>query len=153
MSTSIIQHKGIVQNIENNRLEIMIISESACSSCKSKKVCSISEIKEKLIYLESPDISYRTGDKVIVFLEEQMGAFAVIFAYVLPFFIMVSVLFIGYYSQISEPMMGLLVLLALTLYFVVLYLFRNQFSKKVTFKVERQNNNRSNPLEYETINK
>lgn len=141
MNTSIIQHQGVVQNIVDKQLEIMIISESACSSCKSKKICSISEIKEKLIYIESPDGSYRTGDKVTVFLEEKMGAFAVVFAYFLPFIIMISTLFFGYYNKVSEPVMGLSVLLSLALYFLALYLFRDRFSKKVTFKVKKQNIN------------
>jgi sigma-E factor negative regulatory protein RseC len=139
MNTSIIQHQGVVQNIVDKQLEIMIISESACSSCKSKKICSISEIKEKLIYIESPDDSYRTGDKVTVFLEEKMGAFAVVFAYFLPFIIMISTLFFGYYNKVSEPIMGLSVLASLSIYFVIVYLFRNQLGKKITFKVEKLN--------------
>ncbi|RPH28881.1 MAG: RseC/MucC family positive regulator of sigma(E) [Bacteroidales bacterium] len=140
MSSSIIQHQGVVQGIENNHLEIMIISESACSSCKSKKICSISEAKEKLIYIESSDKSYRIGDEVIVFLEERMGAYAVVFAYGLPFIVMVLSLFIGYYNNASEPVMGLSVLASLSLYFGIVYLFRNQLGKKITFKVEKQIN-------------
>ena len=139
MGSSIIQHQGIIQNIKMNQLEVMIISESACSSCKSKKVCSISEVKEKLIYIESNDNSYHIGDKVTVFLEEKMGAYAVVFAYALPFFVMVSALFIGYYNHASEPIMGLSVLISLSLYFIIVYLFRNQLGKKITFKVEKLN--------------
>lgn len=140
MESSIIKHQGVINSIKNNRLEIMIISESACSSCKSKKVCSISEVKEKLIYIESNDNSYHVGDKVTVFLEERMGAYAVVFAYGLPFLVMVLTLFLGYYNNASEPIMGLSVLASLSLYFVIVYLFRNQLGKKITFKVEKQNN-------------
>lgn len=140
MESSIIKHQGVINSIKNNRLEIMIISESACSSCKSKKVCSISEVKEKLIYIESNDNSYHVGDKVTVFLEERMGVYAVVFAYGLPFLVMVLTLFLGYYNNASEPIMGLSVLASLSLYFVIVYLFRNQLGKKITFKVEKQNN-------------
>lgn len=140
MSSSIIQHQGIVQGIKNNQLEVMIISESACSSCKSKKVCSISEIKEKLIYIDNIDNSYRIGDKVTVFLEEKMGAYAVIFAYLFPFIVMVLSLFIGYFNNASEPIMGLSVLVSLSLYFGIVYLFRKQLGKRISFKVEKQIN-------------
>lgn len=140
MNSSIIQHQGIVQGIKNNQLEVMIISESACSSCKSKKVCSISEIKEKLIYIDNIDNSYHIGDKVTVFLEEKMGAYAVIFAYLFPFIVMVLSLFIGYYNNASEPIMGLSVLGSLSLYFVIVYLLRKQLGKRITFKVEKQIN-------------
>lgn len=139
MSTSVIQHQGVVQNIENNQLEIMIISESACSSCKSKKVCSISEIKEKLVYINNFEGTYDVGDKVNVFLEEKMGAYAVIVAYGLPFLLMILVLFIGYYNKLSEPAIGLSVILLLAIYYTSLYLLRNQIGKKVTFKVEKLN--------------
>lgn len=139
MSNNIISHKGIVSNIANNRLEITIISESACSSCKSKKVCSISEIKEKIVYIEKVDNSFQIGENVNVYIEEQMGVFAVIFAYGLPFLLMVLVLFIGYYAKLSEPIMGLSVVVLLTVYYSSLYLLRNQIGKKVTFKVEKLN--------------
>lgn len=144
MSSAIIQHQGIVQNISDNQLEILIISKSACSSCKSKKSCSISEIKEKMIYVDTNDKSFRNGDRVNVLLEEKMGNLAVVFAYVLPFLVMISILIIGSYSKVSEPVMGAGVVIALTLYFTVLYLFRKQLGKKMTFKVEKQNS--FNPL-------
>jgi len=136
--SSIIQHKGIVQEILNDHLEIMIISESACSSCKSKKVCSISEIKEKLICIETNDKTYKIGDNVTVFLEEKMGAIAVVFAYVLPFVLMISILIACYLLKLSEPVMGGAVIVSLTVYYIALYLFRNQFDKRMSFRVEKQ---------------
>jgi positive regulator of sigma E activity len=141
MKVNSIKHQGIIQNINDNQLEIMIISESACSSCKSKKVCSISEIKEKLVYVDKFEGLYQIGDKVTVFLEEKMGAYAVVFTYVLPFIIMITILLLGYNNNVSEPVMGLSVLLSLAIYFYILYLFRDQFRKKVGFSVEKLNNN------------
>jgi len=138
MNNALVHHSGIVHNVQDNRLEIKIISESACSSCKSKKVCSVSEIKEKMIYIDSTDNTIKAGDSVTVFLEEKAGAVAVIFAYVIPFLIMVAVLSLGY-KRVSEPTLALLVLLSLTIYFFILYLLRNQFNKRVTFKVEKFN--------------
>lgn len=134
----IIQHQGIVHNIDNNELEVMIISESACSSCKSKKVCSISEIKEKLIRIETNDKTYKIGDKVTVFLEEKMGAIAVIFAYVLPFVLMISILVAGYLLKFSEPILGGAVIFSLTAYYIALYIFRKQFDNRMSFRVEKQ---------------
>lgn len=137
MGNGIISHKGIVSNISDNKLEVTIISESACASCKSKKMCSISEIKEKVIYIENTDNTYKIGENVNVYLHERMGAYAVFFAYGLPFILMVLVLFIGYYQKFSEPIMGLSVISLLTIYYLSLYFFRNQIGKKVSFKVEK----------------
>lgn len=137
MSNSIIRHKGVVQDVQHGKVEVMILSESACSSCKSKKVCTISEIKEKLIYIDSRDKTYRVGDQVNVILEEKMGIVAIIFAYFIPFIIMITVLMIGSYTKMKEPIMGLIVIIALTLYFVLLYFTRHLFERKMTFKIEK----------------
>lgn len=137
MGNGIISHRGIVSNINNNQIEVTIISESACSSCKSNKMCSISEIKEKIIYIENIDNSFKIGENVNVYLQERLGAYAVFFAYGLPFILMVLVLFVGYYQKLSEPIMGLCVISLLTVYYLSLYFLRNQIGKKVSFKVEK----------------
>ncbi len=137
MSNGIISHRGIVSNINNNQIEVTIISESACSSCRSNKMCSISEIKEKIIYIENIDNSFKIGENVNVYLQERLGAYAVFFAYGLPFLLMVLVLFVGYYQKLSEPIMGLSVISLLTIYYLSLYFLRNQIGKKVSFKVEK----------------
>jgi len=148
--SSIIQHQGIVQNINNNEIEVMIISESACSSCKSKKVCAISEIKEKIIRVETNDKAYKIGDNVTVFLEEKMGAIAVIFAYVLPFIVMITILVIGSLLKLSEPVIGGIVIVSLLIYYIALYLFKNQFNKRMTFRIGKQEiESTINEIDYE----
>jgi len=137
MNSSIIHHKGVVQKIENNELEVMILSESACSSCKSKKVCSISEVKEKSIFIHIDDETYRVGDQINVLLEERMGVMAILFAYFFPFIVFISVLFICYYLKLSEPIMGISVIFSLALYYLIIYLSRNYFNKRMEFKVEK----------------
>lgn len=100
-------------------------------------MCSISEIKEKIIYIENIDNSFKIGENVNVYLQERLGAYAVFFAYGLPFLLMVLVLFVGYYQKLSEPIMGLSVISLLTIYYLSLYFLRNQIGKKVSFKVEK----------------
>ncbi len=60
-----------------------------------------------MIYVDTNDKSFRNGDRVNVLLEEKMGNLAVVFAYVLPFLVMISILIIGSYSKVSEPVMEL----------------------------------------------
>lgn len=132
----------------------MILSQSACSSCKSKEVCSIFDSKEKLITLKTDSADYRIGERVNVVLEEKTGTLAVLFAYVIPFIVMIIILVIGFYTKMNEPVIGGLVLVSLILYYIILYLFRDLFNKKVTFKVEKISNNdfqlpNENNLNYE----
>ncbi|OIP02020.1 MAG: hypothetical protein AUJ97_06480 [Bacteroidetes bacterium CG2_30_32_10] len=139
MNNSFISHSGIVQKINEDIVEVMIVSESACSACKSKKVCSISEMKEKIISVKSDHQIFKIGDKVNVMMEEKIGTYAILFAYVIPFVIMISILIFGYYDKMSEPMMGISVIAFLVLYYLIIYLLRAQFDKKIIFKLEKQN--------------
>ena len=138
MNNSFISHSGIVQKINEDIVEVMVVSESACSACKSKKICSISEMKEKIISVKSNQQIFKIGDKVNVMMEEKIGTYAIIFAYVIPFIIMISILIIGYYDKMSEPMMGISVIAFLVLYYLIIYLLRAQFDKKIIFKLEKQ---------------
>jgi len=139
MNNSFISHSGIVQKINEDIVEVMIVSESACSACKSKKVCSISEMKEKIISVKSDHQIFKIGDKVNVMMEEKIETYAILFAYVIPFVIMISILIFGYYDKMSEPMMGISVIAFLVLYYLIIYLLRAQFDKKIIFKLEKQN--------------
>ncbi|MHC1704483.1 MAG: SoxR reducing system RseC family protein [Tenuifilaceae bacterium] len=153
MSISIIKHKGVVQSVSDKQLEILILSESACSSCKSKKVCSISEIKEKIITIKTNDKSYHTGDQVNVLLEEKMGIIAMLVAYFIPFVIMMLVLSVCYLTKMSEPVMGIAVFISLILYYFTIYLVRDSFNKQMVFKLEKiENISDYNYSEIETKN-
>lgn len=138
MKDSFIFHSGIIQHIDIQDIEVMIVSESACSACKSKKVCTISDMKEKIIHLVPDNQSFEVGDKVQIVMEEKLGFYATFIAYVIPFIIMMSILFTGVYLQMSEPLMGALVILFLILYFLMLYIFRKRFEKKMSFKIRKQ---------------
>lgn len=139
MNNNFVSHSGIVKEINEDNIEVMIVSESACASCKSKKVCSISEMKEKIISVKSSYSRFKVGDRVNVLMEEKIGIYAILFAYVFPFIFMISILFVGNYKKTSEPVMGILVLAFLIVYYSLIYLLRKHFEKKIIFKIEKQN--------------
>ncbi len=92
--TDYITHPGIVQSIENNRVQVMILAESACVSCKAKSVCSVSEMKEKVIdVIKEPGRDYKIGERVNVIMQKSLGPKAIFLGYLLPFLIVVSILF------------------------------------------------------------
>jgi len=96
-------------------------------------------MKEKIISVKSDHQIFKIGDKVNVMMEEKIGTYAILFAYVIPFVIMISILIFGYYDKMSEPMMGISVIAFLVLYYLIIYLLRAQFDKKIIFKLEKQN--------------
>ena len=101
--SAIVEHAGVVKAVEADRVEVEITVVSACGSCKSRSVCSMSEQAEKLVtvYTEMPE-QYEVGQEVTVQMEQVMGIKAVIYAYVVPFFIILAVLLCDVYFNVSS---------------------------------------------------
>lgn len=133
-----ISHLGIIKDIiDENNISVLITSQSACSSCSSKKMCSVFEMQEKIIIVKKPDFELKNGDEVNVLMQESFGYFAVIVSYILPFIIMMTVLLVSYLKSINDIYTGLAVIIFLSTYYIILYLFRKKISKKAIFKIER----------------
>ncbi len=137
MHNNIISHKGIVQDINGSEIKVLIVSESACSSCRTKSVCSMAESKEKIVNIIDNTGNYKINDKVIIFITEKNGIYAVIFAYVIPFLLMMFVLMIGYFNSWTDALFGISVISSLSLYFFILYLFRKSFKNKISFTIKK----------------
>ena len=136
MSNSLIRHSGIIHSIKSEEIEVLIFSESGCSSCKSKNYCSVAESKEKIIRINKYGHPFKVGDQVNVTIEEKTGLLAILFAYLIPFVVMISFLLIGYYYKMNEPLMGLGVIGLLTIYYIIIYTLRGFFGKRITFSIE-----------------
>jgi len=137
MQNNSISHRGIISNVLQDKIIVKIISESACSSCKSQKMCSISEMKEKEIYITKPFFNVNIGENVNVVMTESQGVFAVLLAYIIPFIIMMTELIILYYSHAHDLIIGIVILISLVIYFFILFKFKNKLNKKFSFKIEK----------------
>jgi hypothetical protein len=51
--SQIIEHSGIIENINGSNIRVQIIQESACSGCHAKGACSAADLKDKYIDVES----------------------------------------------------------------------------------------------------
>jgi len=49
----IIEHKGIIQNIQVNQIDVLISQQSACSECHAKSVCTVADKVEKSLKLKA----------------------------------------------------------------------------------------------------
>lgn len=135
-----IQHQGIVKSIDSDKIEVMFVSLSACASCHAKGVCSVSDIKEKEVFVKNTGELYNLGEQVLVELEQSLGFKAVWFAYILPFFVVLSILVLFTALKFSELKAGIISLLSLIPYYFVLYLFKNKLSKTYSFKIKKLHN-------------
>ena len=131
-----IEHDGIVIKVENNAIIVQIQNQSACASCHSKGACGLSEVAQKNITAEKPNVPVAVGDKVIVTASTRNAMLSVAFAYIIPSALIIVLLALLITAGTSEVLAAAIVLLAVAVYFVILYLCRNSFTRKIKFKVK-----------------
>ena len=139
-NTSKIKHEGIVIHIDPERIEIMFVSASACASCHAEGVCSVSDIKEKEVYVPNFGEDYTIGEHVMLELQQALGFKAVYYAYVQPFLLVLIGLIVYTSLEFSELLSGLLSLSVLFPYYFLLYTQREKLEKKYSFKIRKIKN-------------
>ena len=135
--TDYIAHPGIIQSVHNDNIRVMILAESACASCKVKGMCSVAEMKEKIIEVNRPESNtYKVGQQVRVVMQKSLGLKAVFLGYILPFLITVFSLF-GFISlDMEQGVAALTSLLLLVPYYLILYRFRDKLKSRFMFRLE-----------------
>ena len=96
----------------------------------------MSEMALKSITAEKPNEDVKIGDKVIVSASTQNAMLSVLLAYIVPSILIIAVLALLILAGTSEVLAATLSLTTTTVYFIVLYLLRNKFAKKIKFKVK-----------------
>lgn len=135
-----IRHQGIVENINGTHLQVRIVQTSECAACGVKGHCTSAEKKEKLIDVTDMNAaSYRAGDPVWVVGELSMGVMAVLFAFILPFFVLVISLFVFMALWNDELTSALCSLGLLIPYYYILRLNKSRLGKKFSFLIRPMN--------------
>lgn len=134
-----IKHKGEVIGIEGDRIEVKMTVESACTACRVKSVCGMDESEDRIVSVKDAALSgmLSIGEKVMVSISEGVGMKAVMYSYILPFLVLVSVLVIASVVQESEGVAAIMALAACAIYYIVLYVFRNKIEKEIIFKIDK----------------
>ncbi len=133
-----IEHQGEVVDIDSEYITVEIISHSACASCSSKSVCHLGETESKIIQIPNGGgEEYEVGERVNVLLKRSMGYKALWLSYIVPLVIMMVLLLVLSALKVSEPVMGLGVLLSLALYYLGVYVMRNRIKKEIIFTIEK----------------
>ena len=131
-----ISHEGIVTSIDDNNVEVKILSKSACASCNIKGACNMSEMKEKIISINTPKAKYlQIGQDVMVSMGLGQANKAVVFAYVIPTIILFSMIFILNYFKIEEGINALISISSLVPYYLILFLFRDKMKRKFEYEI------------------
>ena len=161
-----IKHDGIIIALnEDGTALVRIVQTSACAACKAKAMCASAESAEKemtvtLAYphplpegkgANTAHQTYAIGDEVEVMVQQKMGWKAVVLAYLLPFFVMLAVMFIGNGllaigdGQLAmgdgakrEAVLGTVALCAMAVYYLVLGMFKEKLQKEFSFTARKK---------------
>lgn len=136
-SSKSIDHTGVVEEINGDQIKVMIEAASACSSCHAKGVCGVADTKEKHIEVQDPKNTFSIGEPVKVTMQQSYGFKALILGYVLPFFIVLILLFSVHAITGNEVMAGLISFCSLVPYYVTLYLKKDKIKEYFRFTIQR----------------
>ncbi len=133
--SGVISHQGIVEQVSGTTIKVRIINLSACATCHAKGACTAADSKEKIIEISKQHHNSKPGDVVTVVLDQSKGYKALLFGYILPFILVMTVLIIAVVSGISEILSATMSIISLLPYYIVLYLFRDKLKKTFQFKI------------------
>ncbi|NDW12793.1 RseC/MucC family positive regulator of sigma(E) [Bacteroides sp. 214] len=134
---NVISHQGIVESTEGNHIRVKIVQTAACASCSIKGHCTSADTKEKIVDIYTTTHVYQIGDVVEVIGETSMGMKAVLYAFVIPFLVLVISLFtVMSLTAQNELFSAGISLLLLIIYYVILSLNKNKFKKSFLFKIK-----------------
>ncbi len=131
-----IAHRGRIVSVTPEVTTVEIISESACSACHAKGLCSLGDATVKQVELPTRGWdNYREGDEVQVVLRASMGHKAVWLAYVVPLAVMVAALLATLAAGGSELLAGGIAIGAIALYYTTLWLLRSRLKNEYVFNI------------------
>ena len=158
-----IKHDGIIIALnEDGTALVRIVQTSACAACKAKAMCASAESAEKEMTVvllgerapqnasvfgdpakamrrEGERRGFAVGDTVEVMVQQKMGWKAVVLAYLLPFFVMLAVMFIGNAIwTVREEILGTVALCAMALYYLVLGMFKDKLQREFSFTARKK---------------
>lgn len=135
--SQLIEHAGVIHQIDGRHIRVQILQESACSGCHAKGACSAADMKDKFVEIESDGSDYKVGEQVTLYGQSSMGLFAVLLAFVIPFLIILLTLFILKNYIDNEAISGSIALGTLLPYFIILSFFNSRLKSKLKFHIKK----------------
>ena len=133
-----VSHKGTIVEISEGNIKVEIINKSMCAACHAKGFCSAGDTKDKIIdVLYYNNGEYAVGDVVEVVMRKSMGFKAVWISYVIPLAILLIFLLTLQTAGFSELQAGVGALLAVSLYYIGVYLLRGKLADKFIFTIAK----------------
>lgn len=134
-----LQHRGIVESVEGRVVTVSVDRESACAGCHAKGICGSSGEKRLIAVETEYAATFERGERVVVaLLSQRMGFSSVIWGYVLPLVVMLTLLFGIKVAGGTDGIAAIASLGGVALYYVVLYVLRQTIERKIKFTIIKE---------------
>ena len=134
------RREGIVAEVHPDEVVVRLQQLSACSGCHAKDFCTTADCKDRLIRVQTHGIHYEVGQAVIIEGKDSVGRWAILLAFVLPLFLIPFMLGVGQEGlHWGEWASALLALVALVLYFLILFALTPILSRTLALEVRPLN--------------
>lgn len=135
MNCSIV-HKGVIRSITDDTILVAIATQSACGDCHAKNICGFSEVSEKIVHVPNKENQmFKIGDEVQLEMSSSLGIKAVLMAYIVPLFILITTLFIS--MCFTNDLIATLLALGITAgYYLFLYKKSRKIEREFSFSIK-----------------
>lgn len=133
-----IRHEGVIDSIDEGCVHVRILQTSACAACKVAGYCNAAEAKEKIVdvFCNARERELLPGQPVTVSASGDVAARALLWAFGIPFVLLVTILVIVLWQTGDEGIAALSALLSLIPYYGLLYLMRHRMQRQMAFTIE-----------------
>jgi len=136
--TDTICKEGIIRAIHGDQLEVEITISSACSECHAKSICIPTDHKRETVIADNLyGEEFEVGERVQLLLKGSAGNKAVVLAYLLPFVVLMVVLF-GTYAITKSELAGVIAsVICVIIYYFILKTQNKKIENKFQFYVKK----------------
>ena len=138
-NNDIVKHTGKIIEINKANIKVEILNKSMCAGCHAKSMCSMGDVKEKIIdvaYYNNEE--YELGEEVLVEMKKSMGFKAVWISYVFPLVLLIVFLLLLHGLRFSDLMAGLISVAVIIVYYFIVYTFRAKIATQFTFTIVKK---------------
>jgi len=131
-------NQGIVKAIHKNTVVVEITIHEACHGCNVKDACTMGRKKQEQISIkiDNPE-QFQTGESVLIEIKKSIAYKTVTLAYLFPFLVLVTSLFVTYYISKRE-LLSIGVSFSVTfIYYLILKKLKNRIDKEIVFGIKK----------------
>lgn len=130
------QQVGVVVQTAAQWVEVRIEVPSACHSCQASAICGFDSKKPQLVTIACDGTQHHVGEQVEILAHPKQGLKAALWAYCLPFLLLVATILLALGLGASQGLAALVGLLILIPYFLLLHAFSARLGKSFSYQIQ-----------------